>query len=809
MHHPKNKACVARFALSPVALVAIGLLQPFASQAQGESADAPQLKPTPRLREDIPAAVRAQLPTFVEGDEVRGRPDLETIVEGDAELRRGDTVIRARRIEYTQPDDLARASGNVHINKAGNIFEGPLLELKVDAFEGFFNEPRYRFLRNDAYGQADRIDFVDDKHAVIRNATYTTCQRKPGPSWMPDWILRAASISLDQEEEVGQAKNAVLSFMGLPILPVPSLSFPLGDGRKSGVLPPTFGIDNKSGVELTLPYYWNIAPNRDATLYPTLMSKRGVDLGAEFRYLEPTYNGLLRGNYLAGDRLRDKDRWGFTAQHSQSALRLPGLGVSSLSLNLNRVSDDDYWRDFSRNSASLTQRLLSNDAILNWSWSDVSLTARMLRWQTLQDLTDTSTAIIPPYNRSPQFTARQTRANLPGGVETYAEADYTHFTHSIGDGLRALFPTTPEVTQPNAHRSFALLQVSRPWQAPGWFVVPKAQVHTRHYNFDRSTQFGQESATVTVPTLSLDSGLVFERATTLFGRRFVQTLEPRAFYVYTPFRDQNRLPNYDSGLNDFNFATVYTENAFGGNDRIADNNLLTLGAATRLLDPDTGAEAARFAVAQRLRFQDQRVTLPGGTPVSERLSDILFGASINLVPQWSADTTIQFNPKTRESIRETLGVRYSPGNYRVVSAAYRLQRATIPGQEGSEQIDIGWQWPLNDLWGDKGRNLGPGLGEGEGRWYSVGRMNVSLKDKRIVDGVLGLEYDAGCWLGRIVVERLQAGTNSSNKRILFQLEFVGFSRLGSNALQALKENIPRYQYLRERSVAPSRFSNYD
>jgi LPS-assembly protein len=148
-------------------------------------------------------------------------------------------------------------------------------------------------------------------------------------------------------------------------------------------------------------------------------------------------------------------------------------------------------------------------------------------------------------------------------------------------------------------------------------------------------------------------------------------------------------------------------------------------------------------------------------------------------------------------------VRYTPGNYRVVSAAYRRQQGL------SEQVDIGWQWPLNDIWGDRGQDLGVGMGLGEGRWYSVGRLNVSLRDRRLVDAVLGLEYDAGCWLGRVVVERLQAGTNNSNKRILFQLEFVGFTRLGSNALQTLKENIPRYQYLREQVVMPSRFSRYD
>ncbi len=802
MHHPRNKASLARFALSPVAMVAAALLQPLAAQAQAVTEPSPRLKSSPGLREDIPAEARPQLPTFVEGDRIQGRTDIETSIEGNAMLRRGDTVIRARRLEYNQAKDLARAIGDVRINKAGNVFEGPLLELEVDAFHGFFNEPHYRFLRNDAYGQADRVDFVDEKRAIIRNATYTTCQRRPGPSWMPDWILRAASISLDQEEETGHAEGAVLRFMGVPILPVPALSFPLGDKRKSGLLPPTVGLDSKSGLELTLPYYWNIAPNRDATLYPTLMSKRGIDLGAEFRYLEPNYEGTLRGNYLPGDRLRNgQDRWGFAVQHTQPYLPLPVLGDSNLTLNLNRVSDDNYWRDFSRSSGSLTQRLLANEGVLNWGWYGISLSGRIQRWQTLQD---PDSPIIPPYDRAPQLTARHAGNNLWRGFETYVEADYTHFTHSVSSDLAARFPTTPEVTQPNAHRSFLVTQVSRPFQAPGWFVVPKAQVHTRNYNFDSPLRTnGRDGDTVTVPTFSLDSGLVFERPASYFGRAFQQTLEPRAFYVYTPFREQNHLPNYDSGLNDFNFATIYTENAFGGHDRIADNNLLTLGATSRLLDPDTGAEAAKFAVAQRLRFKDQRVTLPGQPTVSERLSDVLFGASLTLVPQWSAEGTVQYNPKTRQSIRSTVGLRWSPGNYRVISAAYRRQR------DFSEQLDVGWQWPLNDLWGDKGQNLGPGLGEGEGRWYSVGRLNYSLRDRRLVDGVIGLEYDAGCWIGRIVVERLQAGTNSSNKRVLFQLEFVGFSRLGSSALQTLKQNIPRYQYLRERVSTPSRFSNYD
>ncbi len=777
-----------RFALTPVAVVACALLHgPLLAQTPEESPV--RLKPSPLLQDAIPDASRKERPTFINGERMSGRPDLETVIEGNAELRRADTVIRADRLEYYQPDDLAKARGNVRINQAGNIYEGKELELKIEAFEGFFNEPRYRFLKNDAYGDASRIDFIDDKRAIIRNATYTTCQRKPGPSWMPDWILRAGSVKIDNEEETGQAEDAVLSFMGVPILPIPALSFPLSDKRKSGVLPPTIGVDNVNGVEAILPYYWNIAPNRDATFYPSLMTKRGVDLGGEFRYLEPAYNGQLRANVMPSDKLRDRIRWGVGASHSGSLdTGIAGIGAVGVGLSLNRVSDDNYWRDFTRASGSLTQRLLANDGTLSWGSGNFSTSLRALKWQTLQDAT---APIIPPYDRMPQLTAKYARSNV-AGFDYAVDADFTRF-----EADRTL------TGQANARRSFTLLQVSRPWVLPGGFITPKLQLHATNYQFDAPLANGATTASRVLPTFSLDSGLVFERDASYFGRSFRQTLEPRAFYVYTPFRDQSALPNYDSGANDFNFATVFTENAFGGHDRISDNNLLTLGATTRLLDPTTGAEAARFGIAQRLRFEDQRVTLPGGTAVSERLSDLLLGATINWTPQWSLDSTVQYNPKTQRSIRSTIGGRYSPGNYRVVSAAYRLQRGS------SEQIDVGWQWPINDLWGDKGQELGVGRGQGEGRWYSVGRLNYSMQDKKLVDAVLGLEYDAGCWLGRIVLERLQSGTSSSNKRILFQLEFVGFSRLGSNPLKTLRDNIPRYQYLREQTTVPSRFSTYE
>jgi LPS-assembly protein len=766
--------------------------------AQAQSPDlaavttATPLKLSAELQEQILGSSRGALPTFVYGQRIFGRPDLEAVVEGNAMLRRGDLVIRADRLEYDQTTDLAKASGQVRINRAGNVYEGPLLELKIDSFEGFFNQPRYHFLKNDAHGEAQRVDFIDEQRAVIHQASMTTCRRLPGSDWLPDWILRATSISMDNEEDVGVAEGALLSFKGLPLLPIPYLSFPLSDKRKSGFLPPTPGLDNVNGFELSVPYYWNIAPNRDATFTPTLMTKRGLNIGSEFRYLEKDYSGRLRLDVMPADQLRDSNRWGLAYLHQASfnnalIARVADAGLA-VNIDLNRVSDDNYWRDFTRTSSSLTQRLLPNDATISWNQGNFSNSLRTLKWQTLQD---PASPITPPYDRLPQIASHYVRNDVQG-FDYAVDLDYTRFQSD--SSLTA---------QPNAQRAYTQMQMSRIWTTPAGYVTPKIQLHASTYQFDAPLANGDRSASRIVPTLSLDSGLVFERDASFFGRNFRQTLEPRAFYVNTPYRDQSLLPNYDSGANDFNFATIWAENAFIGNDRISDSDLITLGVTTRLLEPQTGAEAARFGIAQRLRFRDQNVTLPGGVAASDRISDVLLGAALNWDPKWVLDTTVQFNPTTQQSVRSVIGARYSPGNYRTVTAAYRYQR------DVSEQLDLGWQWPLNDLWGDKGQNLGAGRGQGDARWYSVGRLNYSLDEGKLVDAVLGFEYDAGCWLGRLVMEQLQIGTATANQRIMFQLEFVGFTRLGVNPLTTLKENIPGYQFLREQTSPPSRFSNYE
>lgn len=763
----------------------------------GDDLQALRLKPSPLLQETYAPAVREQQPIYIKGDTLSGQPDIRATVQGNAELRRGDTMIRADRIDYEVPDDRVKAMGGVHINSAGNVYQGSQLDLEVDAFRGGFDDASYRFLANGAHGQAARVDFIDKDHAVVHQATYTTCQRDDEASWQPAWVLKAEAIHIDMAEEVGVAEKGALQFKGVTILPVPRMSFPLSDKRKSGLLPPTIGIDKLGGIEYTQPYYWNIAPNRDMTLFPSVMTKRGVNLGAQFRYLEPTYSGEAYANYMPDDRQRSRDRWGYSWQHR--AIFDTPVGGLGLNLNLNRVSDDDYWRDFRWAPFQLRQRLLPSMANLSWARGDGVLSLNVMRYQTLQDF---SAPIAAPYSMVPQLQWRYTPQELPHGLDFSFVADTTRF--------ELIRPLAGQVGN-NGQRSYVQAQLSRPFLSPGAYITPKLMLHSAMYQTDQFMSNGSKSANRTLPTFSLDSGLVFERDTSWFGKRLTQTFEPRAFYTYTPYRDQSMLPLYDSARNDFNFASIFSENDYGGQDRIADNHLLTLGATSRFFDPDTGAERLKLAIAQRVRFSDQRVLLPGEVPATSRFSDILLGAAVNWTDKWSFEGTTQYNQDLNRTVRTTATARYSPSNYRTVNVGYRTQYDTVNRTNASKLVDVGWQWPINDLWGDKGRDLGPGRGQGGGRWYAVGRLNYSIKDKRLVDTVVGFEYDGCCWIGRVVLERLQSSITQSNMRLLFQMEFVGFSRLsfGSDPERSLKQNVPRYQYLREAVDPPSRFTNYD
>jgi LPS-assembly protein len=793
--------------------------------AQSQTApDAPPLvlRSSSLLEERIPPETLRQVPTFVQSNQLSEQASFLTTLDGQVVMRRGELLLKADKVDYDQTTDLLKARGNVYINRGGFVYQGPELDLYVDAFEGFFTQPTFQMKKNHAYGNAERIDFIDPDNSVLHKATYTSCQRKPGPSWVPDWFFESEKITVDTARNSAKLEGADLRFKGVP-LPLPSMEVPLTDERKSGLLPPSIGADNIGGFEYSQPIYWNLAPNRDITFYPTYWSTRGLNLGTEFRYTEglapmPPFQGQLRVDWMSQDQLRNNaQRWGVNYTHTGLINPSFNGGTLGLTMNVNRVSDDNYWKDFAFTNSSSTgvSRLLNSDVGLSWTDGFVTTGFRAQQWQTLQDLANTSNRIAPPFDRLPQLTARLQRFNLLGGFDFSLDGDLTRFQSVRNYDCSAATGTTYNNCAPNADRAVTWAQLSRPFVTPYGYITPKVQLHGRSYQFDGglpTTGFyaghqGQSSASVTVPTFSLDAGMAFERDTRWLNRGWTQTLEPRVFYVDTPYRNQNYLPNYDSGGNAFNFASIFTENAFGGHDRISDSKLLTLGATSRFVDPETGVEGARFGVAQRLRFKEQRVTLPEDPAVAPAgISDILAGASINLTRQWALDSTVQYDPKTSNLLRRVIGGRYNPGSYRVLNAALRTENDTA-GKPVSQQLDLGWQWPLHDLWGAADNADGRGLGEG--RWYSVSRINLDVLNKKPVESIIGFEYDAGCWVSRVVLERMQVAEGVARQRLLFQLEFIGFTRIGTNATGSIMRNIPRYQSLNPASLSPSRFGNYD
>jgi len=757
----------------------------------------PPQQPGVRFLPKLPEGPGADLPVVIEADTLYGRPDLESVAEGKVEFRRGAMTLKADRLEYQAPTDTARASGHVHIEHNGNTYSGPELLLQVQRFEGYFLSPTYFFGRLGAGGTAERFDFLGQDRGVATGATYTSC-----PPENPDWILRADRVTIDTSTDEGSADGAVLRFMGVPILAGPHLSFPLSDARKSGWLPPSVNLDNKSGLELSVPYYWNIAPNRDATFTPTLFSRRGAALDAEYRYLEPGYQGTVQGFALPGDREADRDRWALNFAH-QARWEGSAVGQVDYGAAVQRASDDDFWKDINDRLPSKTPRLLPANAYaqrrFDSDWGDTVAYTRVEEWQTLQE-DDLDSRIESPYQRSPQVGVRQ-RGEREGFEWTW-EAEGNRFNNDDENFDRSL---------QTGSRLHALGSLARPWWplgSPGWIITPRVSLNAASY--DTEARNGDRTKTSrTIPTVSLDSAWVFERRTSFFGRELTQTLEPRLFYVNTPFKRQSNLPNFDSDDKDFNFTSIYSDNVFSGVDRVSDANQLTAGVTSRFLDGRTGAEALRLGVAQRLLLRDQRVTPDDGPPITQRWSDLLLLGATNLIPHWWLDGTVQYSADISRTVRSVLGARYSPGPFRTINAAYRYNR------DQTEQIEVGWQWPLNEparehaaatLARDQQALEGYGPLAPRtpptgcpGAWYTVGRVNYSQRDNRVNDALMGLEYDAGCWIGRMVAERQSTGRSQSTTRLLFQLELVGLSRLGSNPLKALRDNIPGYRLLREES----------
>jgi LPS-assembly protein len=688
--------------------------------------------------------------TTVDAQAIEGIGDLEVTARGSAEIRRGEVGVFGEFLRYNRELGEVEGSGGVRMQSGVDRFFGPRLHYNLIEDTGTFEKPEFLLQRErPARGSADRLEFVGTNRFRLFSARFTTC--KPGQD---DWFLEAAELDLDYDVSEGHAKQPRLEFLGNTLLKFPFAEFPLDNRRKSGVLTPYYSQTSTRGLEVGIPYYWNIAPERDATFTPVYMARRGFQLKNHARYLERSYAGELRYELLPDDKVFGESRTGTSWQHSQTW----GGGLSG-QVDYNRVSDELYFVDLASQVKQVSLGNLPQDAFLAKSTTlpGAGAFAGQVRVQRFQTLQDPLAPIVPPYHRVPQLNATAIYNDVAGRFDATLPAEYVQFVH----------PTLVEGGRSTVSPTFAA-----PYLAPGWFVTPKAGARVVTYSLDRESLGQPQSPGLSVPWLSLDSGLVFERPARWFGENLTQTLEPRLYYVWAPYRNQDNIPLFDTTLADFNYAQLFTENRFVGGDRFGDANQLTFAVSSRFLS-EAGQEAFRATLGQRYYFADERVALSPGVPLrNTNESDVLASVGGRLFKRWTFDATTQFNPHDTRMERYGVSLRYAPEIAKVLNASYRYQRDVL------RQVDISGHWPI------------------AAGWYGVGRYNYSFLDARLLEGLAGAEYNAGCWVFRFVVQRLQAAAGVSSTALIFQLEFTGVGQIGTaEAVQLLKRDVPGYSVI--------------
>jgi LPS-assembly protein len=692
---------------------------------------------------------------FLRADRLEGDNNRIT-ASGHVELRTRRETVLADRLSYDVADQMIYGDGDVVLRRNFDWITGPQLQYKRDTEVGFFRKPRFFIAETDGHGDASQIRFTGPNHYEATDASYTTCLAPH-----PDWYLRGDELEVDNLRKVGTARRVSVHFLDVPVLYAPWLQFPLSNERKSGFLTPTLGSTGVRGFEITTPYYLNLAPNYDATITPRLMTKRGLMIGTQFRYLlgdgtDPlgTANGEMNADILPHDRQTGERRYALAWAHNEQFT--PWLAGY---WNVNRVSDDNYFADFADRIAITSQKTLPREGGLVATTGPWSFTARVQSFQTLQD---PNAPVVPPYNRVPQI------------LGSLRDTDWLGLTWS-GTGEYARF--AQEALVPTGERVVVYPTVAWMRQGSAWFFNARAGVHAREYLLDQTTPAQPDRhPSYAIPITSIDTGLVFERDLDVLKTPLTQTLEPRAFYVYIPYRNQTAAPVFDTALDDFNFSQLFSENRYIGNDRVGDANQLTLALTSRFLDRDTGAERLRLAVGQRFYFEDQRVSL--NEPLrSASTSDFLVSGEGRLTDAWSLQSLLQYNFDAHEVERLDAGARYMPSPGHVLNATWRYTRSVVDptGAIGEiKQVDLSGQWPIS------------------GRWNLIGRWNYSFTDRKTLEAVAGIEYNADCWVLRIVGQRLTTTTQQATTSVFVQLELNGLARVGTSPLELLRRSVPGY-----------------
>jgi LPS-assembly protein len=685
----------------------------------------------------------------------------DTILQGNVQVLQGDRELRANHAHYDPAHNSLELEGSVEYTDSlmhvtgigGNYTQNEGADFTAAQFE--LHQPPAR-------GAARFMHVTPDGKIRLEQVRFTTCPKEDTV-----WQLRANEIDLDTHARIGTAHSTKVDFEGVPVLYLPYLSFPLSNDRKSGFLFPTFGNSSTSGLQLSVPYYWNIAPNLDATIEPTEYQKRGVELGGEVRYLTSVQHGDFAFNYLPDDRLDNGEERSYVKL--QHVSELPD--DVRLTINAENVSDPEYFEDFSQGTAATSTAFLERTARLSYRDENWRLSGEMQQFQTL-----VPTYILSDYQRPyaevPRLVADGNFTLGSAEQLRYGfDSELVDFTRAVG--LRGW-------------RFDLLPSASLDFSAPGYFVRPGVAWRFTQYELSDlpfpsprdnalsavpliNAESPDRSPSRALPTLSFDTGLLFEREADSAGSRIL-TLEPRMLYVYTPYRPQNDLPLFDTALPDLNMVELFRTNRYVGADRVGDADQLSVGATSRLLDATDGTQFLAASLGQIYYFKAPRVLLPDEAPETSGTSDMVAQLALTAYKHWSANFDLEWNPTTFAGERTEVGVQYHPAPEQVLNLTYRMQRDQI------KQIEASGAWPISRKW-----NL-----------YS--RFVYSLLDEKMLDQFAGFEYGACCWRLRLVGRRyLSNPLGQQSTGVYIQLELTGLASVGSAADALLTEAIPGYK----------------
>jgi LPS-assembly protein len=605
---------------------------------------------------------------------------------------------------------------------------------------GHFTGAEFELPAQPARGSAAELDVTRTGSLSLSEVSFTTC-----PVGNDDWFLRASSIDIDQRAQLGKGRNVRVELKGVPILYAPLITFPVGDARKSGFLFPSFGNSDKSGFELGVPYYFNLAPNYDLTLTPFLLSRRGPGLDAEFRYLTERSRGQVETRYLPGDDLAGRDRRLSTITHLTDLSDRLRFNAS-----LADASDSRYFEDFGLGPDGTSVTFLDRYLHLAWLGRGWRFDGRVQDFQTIDLTVD---PLSRPYARLPQFQFSGAWPRVGGRLTTAFDAEATYFDRDLGTtGLRLdLAP-----------------RIAWAFRRPGWYIEPSAAWRLTAYELSEVASGADDAPDREAPILSLDAGMQFERVA---GARdhLVHTLEPRLRYTYIPFRDQSQLPVFDTALPDLNLVQLFRTNRYVGADRLGDANELAAGLTTRLFHADSGQQFLTATIGQRFYFESPRVVLPGEIPESRNASNLVGEIELTAWRNWSARIAMEWDDEESNTVLGQAGLQYRPRPDAVINLGYRYREGLL------EQWDGSFAWRLSPS------------------WQVFARQVYSTKEKKSIDRFVGFEYGSCCWRVRLLGRRYVSNrTGESDNSVMLQLELKGLSSVGTSNDAFLQRGIRGY-----------------